>query len=173
MGRGAECQESVVEWDTKCGVVEHKVWCGGTQSVVWWNGTQCGVVGHKIQFQFNGQRFQNKEMSFARDYLRADGKTLLAEYLYLYSFVFSYLSQPIDANKSPISHNAFYIQYWISFGKCDELDNPLPSEPCLQPQSLFSTCTTIHWSCWSKVYLCHVGGFWPSWNKRSQWDQSK
>ena len=71
-GRGAECQASVVEWDTKCGVLGHSVVC--------WD-TKCGVVGHKIQFQFNGQRFQNKEMSFARDYLQADGKTLLDEYL--------------------------------------------------------------------------------------------
>ena len=70
---GTQCGvvgHSVVCWDTKCGVVGH--------SVVWWD-TKCGVVGHKIQFQFNGQRFQNKEMSFARDYLQADGKTLLDE----------------------------------------------------------------------------------------------
>ena len=95
MGRGAECQASVVEWDT--------VWCG--------------VVGHKIHFQFNGQRFQNKEMSFARDYLQADGKTLLDEYLCLYSFIFWHLSESFHANKFPTSHNVYYMHYWISCGK--------------------------------------------------------
>lgn len=104
MGRGAECQASVLKWDT-----------------------ECGVVGHKILFQFNGQRFQNKEMSFARDYLQAGGKTLLDEYLCLYSFIFSHLSESFHANKCPISHNAFYMHYWISCGKWDELDKPLAS----------------------------------------------